>query len=191
MRIFLALVPPDDVAEHLDAFLEPRRSALDLRWSVPEQLHLTLAFLADVEEWRVEELIERTAEAADGRRLGAWRIAGGGAFPDPDRAKVLWAGLEPQGDDPGGQRAALERLATSCRSAANRVGAAPDGGRLRPHVTVARSGRPQSLTSGVRVLDAYAGPTWEPDAVSVIASHLGEGPRGRPRHETLAELPFA
>lgn len=191
MRLFAALVPPDDVVEHLDAYLEPRRSALDLRWSAPEQLHLTLAFLADVEEWRVEELVEELAAAAADRRLGAWRVAGGGAFPDPDRAKVLWAGLEPLGEDPGGQRADLDRLATSCRSAANRVGAAPDGGRFRPHVTVARSGRPQSLTSGVRVLDAYAGPTWEPDAVTLVASHLGEGPRGRPRYETLAELSFS
>jgi 2'-5' RNA ligase len=35
------------------------------------------------------------------------------------------------------------------------------------------------------VLDAYRGPSYDLDEVSLIASHLGEGPRKRPRYELL------
>jgi RNA 2',3'-cyclic 3'-phosphodiesterase len=62
--MFVALVPPDEVVEHLDEFLEPRRSAASFRWAVPEQLHVTLAFLASVEDRHLDELVERLGRAA-------------------------------------------------------------------------------------------------------------------------------
>ena len=47
--MFVALVPPAEAVEDLDAFLEPRREAgRDLRWSAPEQVHVTLAFCGQV-----------------------------------------------------------------------------------------------------------------------------------------------
>ena len=46
--MFAALVPPDDVVEDLDAFLEPRREVAGPRWSPPPQWHVTLAFAAAV-----------------------------------------------------------------------------------------------------------------------------------------------
>jgi 2'-5' RNA ligase len=42
----------------------------------------------------------------------------------------------------------------------------------------------------VRLLDAYRGPAWTASEVVLVASHLGEGPRRRPRHEVVAELPL-
>lgn len=186
-RIFTALVPPAEALADLDAFLDPRRDAVaDLRWSPIGQVHLTLAFVADIEDWRLDDLLEGTASAAARRRLGAVAIAGGGAFPDVDRAKVLWAGLDL---DPASADE-LDLLAAGCRTAAARAGAAPDGARFRPHLTVARSGRPRGVLALVRVLDAYRGPAWTPADVVVLASHLGEGPRGGARHEELARFPL-
>ena len=46
MRLFAAVVPPPEAIEDLAAFLEPREEAgPDLRWTTPEQWHLTLAFM--------------------------------------------------------------------------------------------------------------------------------------------------
>ena len=86
---------------------------------------------------------------------------------------------------------ALQRLSESARAAANRAGAPPDGARFHPHVTVARTARPMSVLRWVRLLDTYAGPLWSVDELHLIASHLGEGPRRRPRYEVVAALPFA
>jgi 2'-5' RNA ligase len=44
------------------------------------------------------------------------------------------------------------------------------------------------VTPWVRLLDAYRGPTWTVDRVTLVASYLGEGPRNRPRYETVEEL---
>jgi 2'-5' RNA ligase len=185
--MFVALVPPAEAVGDLDEFLDPRREAgPDLRWSAPEQLHATLAFYAAVEDHRLDELLERLASAAARRTPFVTRVAGGGAFPDAARARVLWAGLDL--DDPGA--AELERLAAGARAAAARTGVVVDGRRFRPHLTLARLTRPTEVSRWVRVLDSYAGPAWTADRVVLVASHLGEGPRRRPRHEVLAELPF-
>ena len=52
-------------------------------------------------------------------------------------------------------------------------------------LTLGRLGRPDNVTSWVRLLDAYDGPAWAVDEIHLVASHLGEGPRKRPRYEVL------
>jgi 2'-5' RNA ligase len=184
MRMFVALQPPPEAVEHLDEFLEVRRAAVAFRWSPPEQFHLTLAFLAEVPDSALDDLLERLAGAAARRTAFETALVGGGAFPNAARARVLWTGL---GLDDA-RRAELDRLATGTRAAANRAGTAVDGQRFRPHVTVARIGRAQDVTSWVRLLDTYRGPGWRADRIALVASYLGEGPRGRPRHESVQEF---
>ena len=181
-RMFVAVVPPAAVVEHLEELLAPRRDAATFRWSDPSQWHLTLAFAADVPERSLDDLDERLTRAAAKRHPFALRVAGGGAFPHPDRARVLFGRLA-AGD---AALTELDRLATGCRAALSRAGVRVDGQRFRPHLTLGRLGHPDNVTSWVRRLDAYRGPEWAVDEVTLVASHLGEGPRRRPRHEVVA-----
>jgi 2'-5' RNA ligase len=178
VRMFVAVVPPEGVREGLQEFLAPRREAEQLRWTLPEQWHVTLAFLADVPDRAVDDLVERLGRAARKRSPMSAKIAGGGAFPHVGKAKVLFADLDTDREE-------LSRAATGTRAAASRAGIAVDGQRFRPHVTLARMNRPIEATNWVRLLDAYAGPTWTVEDFALVASYLGEGPRGRPRHEVL------
>ncbi len=185
MRAFVAVVPPAEVVQHLDDFLSVRREAAALavgrwRWSDADQWHVTLAFSAALPERSLDELDDLLSAAVARHDGFGMRISGGGAFPHPDGARVLWAGLEP--DDV----ARLDPLSSTCRAALSRAGGRVDGQRFRPHITLARLGRAANVTSWVRLLDTYEGPRWEVDEVALVASHLGEGPRRRPRHEVVA-----
>ena len=183
--MFVALVPPEEAVAHLDDFLAPRReTSSDLRWVDPEQVHLTLAFLAAVEDRHLDDLVERLGRATARRTPFAVRIAGGGAFPHVARARVVWAGLAV--DEMGGVE--LPRLATGARAAASRAGIAVDGQRFKPHVTLARRRTPAEVTRWVQLLDAYRGPEWAADRACLVQSHLGQGPRGRPRHDVVEEF---
>jgi RNA 2',3'-cyclic 3'-phosphodiesterase len=186
-RMFVAVVPPDEVVEHLDEFLSVRREAAAFRWSAPEQWHVTLAFAESVPERSLDDLDERLERVAGRQQPFELAIAGGGAFPDPDHARVLFARLGTS--DEGA--AALDRLAAGCRTALSSAGARVDGQRFRPHLTLGRLGRPDNVTSWVRLLDAYGGPAWTVDEVALVASHLGEGPRRRPRHEVVGTYALA
>ncbi len=178
--MFVAVVPPPAAVEDLDDFLSVRREAAPFRWASADQWHVTLAFLEDVPDRSLDELAERLEATAGRQRAFTSRVVGGGAFPHPDRAKVLWAGLE--GD--------FDALSRGARAAASTAGAVVDGQRFRAHLTLARLGRPANVSRWVRLLDAYVGPTWTVDEVALVASYLGEGPRRRPRHEVVATFPL-
>ncbi len=184
MRMFIALPLPEAVNEHLSAFLEPRRqSGPELRWAGPEQWHLTLAFLPEVADRNEDELLERLARAASRRKPIALRLAGAGAFPNPDRAKVLWAAVERDGEE-------LTRLAGGVRSAAAKSGVEVGAGRFHAHLTLARLSVPADVTRWLRVLDTYSGPSWQASEVQLIASYLGQGRNGHARHEVREIFPL-
>ena len=194
MRLFVAVRPPEPAIEELDAFLSVRREAAAprgtsrsaWRWTPPEAWHVTLAFCEHAPERAYDELVERLGRAASRRTPFETAIVGGGAFPNVGRARVLWAGLSLD----EASREELGRLATGARAAAVKSGIAVDGTRFRAHVTLARLGQPQELSNWVRLLDAYRGPAFAVDRLELVESHLGEGPRGRPRYEVLDEFPL-
>ena len=76
-------------------------------------------------------------------------------------------------------------MATGARAAVAKSGAEVDGQRFTPHLTLARISRPVEASKVVRLLDAYAGPSWPVTEYALVASYLGEGPRNRARHEVV------
>lgn len=187
MRAFLAVVPPPDVIDDLLHHLQPRRDADaadgSWRWTEPDHLHLTLAFMADLPEHREDDLV--AAAEAWGRRQRPCRMALGraGAFPDPGAAKVLWVGVEEED-----ARQTLSTWARQLRDVAAHHGARPDGKRFRAHVTVARSGRPRAAARVAQALDGYRSAPFEVSEVVLVCSHLGQGPRRAPRYEQRARV---
>jgi len=184
MRMFIALPLPEVVKDDLTTFLEPRQEAgQDLRWTGPEQWHLTLAFLPEVADRHLDELLERLGRATSRRKPLTLRLSGAGAFPHPGHANVLWAGVEHDGEE-------LMRLAGGVRAAGAKSGIAVGGGRYHPHLTLARLSPPADVTRWLRTLDPYAGPSWQADEVALIASYLGQGRGGRSRHEVQEIFPL-
>ena len=189
MRAFLAVVPPPEVVEAVLEHVAPRRDALAAqgrwRWTRAEHLHLTLAFLPDLQEWREEELVEAGAGYAVRQQPVDLRLSGAGAFPDPGAARVLWAGVEE------GVPGTLAAWAKGLRAVASHAGAGVDGTRFRPHVTIARAaGRPHPAGHLLQALDTLRSPAWRADEVALIGSYLGQGPGGTPRYETRHNWPI-
>ena len=184
--MFAAVVPPEDVLEELEEWLAPRREAAPLRWTRPESWHLTLAFMAAVPERSLDDLLERLTRAGHRRTPFTLELAGAGAFPNPARAKVLYAGVE------GAPEAVeeLRRLATGARAAANKAGAPAEGAAFKPHLTLARIGRPLEATRWIRALSAYRSRPFQVTDFSLVQSFLGEGAGNRPRYAVVERFPL-
>jgi len=167
VRLFVALLPPPPVLEEVRQLVDGlRERAPELRWTRPEQWHLTLAFLGQVDERRLPGLAERLSRLQ--RRHAAFPLAftRGGRFD----GRVLWAGVS--GDLP-----ALRALAGSVAAAARRTGIALEERPYRPHLTLARSRAPTELRPLVQALAAYAGQPWQADRLELICSQPGPSPR--------------
>ena len=177
MRLFVGLAPSAAALDDLDAACGPLRPGRgELRWTSRELWHITLAFLGDVSEDRLDRLLPRLERAARRHLVFGLSLAGAGAFPSRARANVLWSGLS-------GDKKALGELAMSVAAGARRAGApTPDlGRRYRPHVTLARCRMPADVRAIVDQLSGYQGPAWTVDEIYLIRSTLG----GDPRYETL------
>lgn len=171
-RLFIALPIAEDVIAELARVA--RDGPRDWRWVKPAAMHLTLAFLGEVEEGRVaaaERALRRGAEGAPALELAA---AGLGAFPDQRRARVLWAGV-------AGDLRQLAALQTGIALALGSEGFELDGKPFHPHLTLARARVPQPLPPSLDRAQRFG--SWRATEVRLYRSHLG--PQG-PRYEVLA-----
>jgi len=178
-RLFVALVPPADVRA---ALLGVMGGVPDARWQTDNQLHLTLAFLGDVDRHQANDLAAALGEFHP--EPFPLALSGYGSFDAarPGRVGALWIGVQPS--EP------LAALAAKVRRAAVGEGITPDARKFRPHITLARfpakGVMPESLA---RFLEAGPAPSgaWTADTMTLFESRLGQGGA---HYEAVAEFGF-
>lgn len=174
LRIFLAVFPPPETRQAaFRATSALRRPGDGISWVKEENLHYTLRFLGDLGESGAHRAAEAAREAAAASRAFDAVLGGPGAFPRPERARVLWLGLAEGG-------AALERLAHDLEAALRRRGFDRADHRFSAHLTLgrvrARDFDARELLAGANVLENAPGSRFTVGAVSVVESTLS--PRG-------------
>jgi len=124
-RLFVAIDPSAPVR---DALARLSHGVPGAKWVAPEQFHLTLRFIGEVDGGMLDEI----AEALGDVEAPAFTLAldGVGHFPPRGAPRVLWAGVN---DD-----AALGRLHERIEARLRWLGVAPDRRGFAPHVTLAR-----------------------------------------------------
>src|SRR5215472_18406970 len=93
MRLFIALDIDDAVRERLGRFIDGVRNfAPDARWVNPESMHVTLKFIGEQPEAKIDSI--KTALKAVTGSTPAIQFRGYGFFPTPKSARVFWIGME-------------------------------------------------------------------------------------------------
>ncbi|MCB9562132.1 MAG: RNA 2',3'-cyclic phosphodiesterase [Kofleriaceae bacterium] len=135
----VSLRTADDLAGATES-LARRASGAGLRprWVAPATYHVTLKYLGWCRAELVPVIVEGLERAAAGRRAFSFRTARLGAFPDPRKATVVWAGVE----DAGGH---LATLATRIDEEMVGLGFARERRPYKPHVTLGRLREPSAV----------------------------------------------
>jgi 2'-5' RNA ligase len=140
-RLFVSvdLPPPlEPKVRDLQSYLRGTRA--DLRFTKPEQAHLTMKFVGDTPEesvGEVEDIVEEAAAEVEPFRV---ELGGTGVFPSRDYVSVVWVGVR-EGRD------GLTRLHDELEERSVGRGLADEAEHdYKPHVTLARmnSGRGRS-----------------------------------------------
>lgn len=129
-RLFVALEIPRDAAVQLSMLKGGLSSA---RWIDPENYHVTLRFIGDVEARLADEVaaaLDRIEAAPFEMRLQAVAAFG------TRKPHSIYAGLAPN--------PALDALQADVDRALRRIGLSPDGKKFTPHVTLARLRQPKA-----------------------------------------------
>jgi len=184
MRSFVAIELPDAVKEALAQLAERLRPArVPASWVRPEQIHLTLRFLGDVDKQRLEQLSAALRAAYRGTAPFTVRVRGTGGFPNIRRPNVIWVSLDPVENGLGGiqQKAEL---------AARAIGLPPEERPFKPHLTLARIKEPRAAWPLAAMLEQEAGfdaGEFTVSRVSLFSSQLN--PKGA-LHTRLEEFLF-
>ena len=179
VRVFIALdIPPLDQESLADA-IGRLQSAIPkgVKWVDPGGIHLTLKFLGNVPPLMVNKLLTAMQQASDQfqaelpRKQLHLRLSGLGAFPNPQQARVLWAGTEGDLDS----LAALQKLVDQAVAS---LGYSLEKRPFRPHLTIGRvrDSVPQqlrrSIEQAVLTAELPATDSWKVDALHLIRSNL-------------------
>jgi 2'-5' RNA ligase len=124
-RLFTGL----EIPSHVAAALALKRGGLHgARWIDPDNYHITLRFIGDVDYPTAHEVVDGLDRLANSEAF-AIRIDHLGTFGG-DKPRALFAGVE--------TNAALLRLQAAHERVLQRIGLAPEGRKFVPHVALAR-----------------------------------------------------
>ncbi|MFH1415483.1 MAG: RNA 2',3'-cyclic phosphodiesterase [Elusimicrobiota bacterium] len=146
MRLFTAMPVPVHIRREIADFQEKAGKEFpdgSMRWVQPDNIHLTLKFLGESPQNKIEKIISIVRNSVDGHCAFNIRIAGCGVFPSPGRPRVLWLGCI---DDTGTAADIKEYLDRKLK----RFGYEKEKRKYSPHLTVARVKKPGiPLTGGI------------------------------------------
>lgn len=108
LRLFIAITVPPEVREEIaraQGKLKRNTPPGVVRWTQPDQFHITLKFLGDVPAVQVAALEKSVAPVCTAPPALALSARGIGFFPNAHKPRVIWAGAS----DAAGQLSELHR----------------------------------------------------------------------------------
>ncbi|MFI5208106.1 MAG: RNA 2',3'-cyclic phosphodiesterase [Gemmatimonadales bacterium] len=185
MRLFVAVNLPEETRRSARAATRMlRESRLPVKWVDEDALHVTLKFLGEVAKGDADAIGRALGDAVCTAKPFELGLGGLGAFPDSERPRVFWLGVE--------RHPALELLANDVERALAPLGFESELKPFQPHVTLGRArktARPNSLAdwAGMASGVEYA------DVVPVENVDLMESVTGRsgPTYRLVHRAPLA
>ncbi|MBW9140446.1 MAG: RNA 2',3'-cyclic phosphodiesterase [Candidatus Aramenus sp.] len=136
MRLFIA-IKIEGIPTILSLLEDLRLIGADVKLVEPENVHVTLAFLGEVEDSRVEAI----RSAMDGVKFNKFNVTlrGMGAFPSLSRPRVVWVGIEKGFNQ-------MKEIRDQLVQNLKKVGVRPENdNEFLPHVTLGRVKGPRNL----------------------------------------------
>jgi 2'-5' RNA ligase len=185
-RTFIALELDAVQQQFLENIIRRGKHLLpDLRWVDSTGIHLTLAFLGELDDTRLALAREATAYAASISQPFTYRLSGLGTFGPPRQPRVLWMGVsEPSGS--------LHLVHQALSLALEQREFETEKRPFSPHLTLARIKSPLTPEQ-VQILQQllsryqFASPAYRVSHLYVMKSELG---RAGARYTCLQALPF-
>ncbi|MCX5697614.1 MAG: RNA 2',3'-cyclic phosphodiesterase [Candidatus Omnitrophica bacterium] len=95
MRTFIAIELPPDIKESLGKLQAGlKQTGADVKWVNPDNIHLTLKFLGEVDDKKIIEIENILGEVAKSSKSFYINPCSIGVFPKIEFPKVIWIGID-------------------------------------------------------------------------------------------------
>lgn len=184
MRLFVSVDLPAELADEVAAVQDLFADASGLDVTDPEQAHVTMKFLGDTPEHRVDEIVDALETAVDSADVEPFEVTYGGlgVFPSLDYISVVWLGVQAGEDE-------FERLHAPIEAELVDIGFDEADHEFTPHVTLARMNHAggKDLVQRVVQEESPVVGTTTVDEVRLTQSTLTQD---GPDYETLHSVPL-
>jgi len=162
VRAFVAIDPPPPAIQTIAGIQDQCKTlGLDASWVKAKNIHLTLRFLGNISPRQVSEIKLRLTEIAGQTSAFEFSLSRLGVFPNLQRPRVLWVGLESSGHS-------LEALQKKINGQMQALGFPPATKQSVPHLTLARIKSPRNTDGLRRAIESGGQVVSEPLEVSSI-----------------------
>lgn len=132
IRSFLAIEVPEIILKKIGQVQEDLKSShADVRWVSPEKIHLTLRFFGNVDESRIEPIVQSIRGPIQSTSPFSVSVKGIGVFPHLRNPRVIWIGLL---DEKKVLVSFQERVGTELE----KIGYEPEDRPFQAHLTLGR-----------------------------------------------------
>ncbi len=126
---------------------EIEETGANIKLVEPKNIHITLKFLGDTEEYLIDEIEKIMKDAVKETKPFNIQLKGTGVFPNTDYIKVVWIGIEHRDQAGAIAHKIDEQLA--------KIGFKKEKRGFSPHLTIARVRSAKNKEKLVQVIEKY------------------------------------
>lgn len=183
MRTFIAIEVPEAIKTELARLqTELRKTGAEVVWAKPDNIHLTLRFLGEVEERRLAELKQLCVETAAEFQPFTLRLKDIGYFPNFRQPRVVWVGL-------AGEMEVARQLQKRLDAELIARGFNQDDKPFKPHLSIGRMKSGKNIKPLVAKANLYALPELAFEVGEIVLFQSELHPAGS-RYTALAKSEF-
>lgn len=184
LRLFIALPIPLEIRKKLSALtMGLKKKGGNVKWVEESNFHLTLKFLGDTPEGKLDAVISAAQHATAPVSAIDVHFSGLGAFPNLRKPRVFWVGVS-KGDEE------IVKLAESLESELEKNGFARENRKFSAHLTIGRvrdPGKMGPLLDEASRLSAFEAGGFALSEIHLIKSQLT---KSGPIYTTLKAFPL-
>ncbi len=153
-----------------------------IKWVDVDNVHLTIKFLGDTDEDLIPEIKNALEDLTQGFNSTRLKMRSIGVFPNLQRPRVLWIGLE--------DNETVSQLAKSIDEAMTTLGYEPEQREFKPHITLGRIKFLRDRRTLQQLIDKYDGHYFQDIPVEEIILYESQLRREGPVYTALGKFPL-
>jgi 2'-5' RNA ligase len=182
MRAFIAIELTEEIKDKLKNIQnELKGSGADVKWVEPENIHLTLKFLGDIDEKKIEDIKRILEKISEKHSRFSIELSGIGAFPKISDPRVIWIGVEKGKEE-------LSKIFLELEEQLCRLGFKREERGFSAHITIGRLRSPLNrprLIEEIKKIDSFSPLSLSVNRISLFKSTLT--PKG-PIYEIIYQV---
>ena len=149
MRTFIAIDLDQTIKDALSALIKKLDSGdRNIRWVKPQGMHLTLKFLGEVSEDKIQEVQSVLGRIVEDYSRFQLSLKGTGTFPPEARIpRVLWIGIE--------ENASLQNIQARVENELHKIRFPKEKRKYHPHLTLGRVKGSQNLETVMETFGSH------------------------------------